>query len=129
MRAGRCWATIPCGGDILTVYLSIGGAGVVKNAAFVGKGFVISMASVWLMAKILKGSTAGEAERLSDAFHHMWTRAELERKQETDTDALWRLSVLARVREFPIRVKCATAALSSTMVSPRLTPMRSRIFR
>lgn len=129
MRTGRCRATIPSAGYVLTVYLSIGEAGVIKNAAFVGKGCVISMASVWLMAKILKGSTAGEVERLSDTFHHMCTRAELECKQETNTDALWRLSVLASVREFPIGIKCATLAWSSTMVSPSMTPMHSRMFR
>ena len=48
-------------------------------------------------------------ERLFDAFHRMCTKDgfDLDREQEADGDALERLSVLAGVWEFPIRVKCA----------------------
>jgi nitrogen fixation NifU-like protein len=102
----------PLCGDILTVYLSEDKDGVVTDAAFVGKGCAISMASASLMTEILKGKTVDEAERLFDAFHRMCTKHDfdLDREQEADCDAMERLSVLAGVREFPIRVKCATLA-------------------
>jgi nitrogen fixation NifU-like protein len=102
----------PLCGDILTVYLSVGEDGVIRDAAFVGKGCAISMASASMMTEILKGKKISEAERLFDAFHRMCTKDDfdLDREEEADADALERLSVLAGVREFPIRVKCATLA-------------------
>ena len=102
----------PLCGDILSVYLSVGEDGVIRDAAFVGKGCAISMASASMMTEILKGKKISEAERLFDAFHRMCTKDDfhLDREEEADADALERLSVLAGVREFPIRVKCATLA-------------------
>ena len=102
----------PLCGDILTVYLSVGEDGVIRDAAFVGKGCAISMASASMMTEILNGKKVSEAERLFDAFHRMCTEDDfdLDREPDADADALERLSVLAGVREFPIRVKCATLA-------------------
>jgi nitrogen fixation NifU-like protein len=102
----------PLCGDVLSVYLSVGEDDVIRDAAFVGKGCAISMASASLMTEILKGKTVGEAERLFAAFHRMCTKDDfdLDREQEADGEALERLNVFAGVREFPIRVKCATLA-------------------
>jgi nitrogen fixation NifU-like protein len=102
----------PLCGDILNVYLSLDEDGVIQDAAFQGKGCAISMASASMMTEILKGKTAAEAERLFESFHCMCTEDGFDPEQvtEADQDAMDRLSVLAGVREFPIRVKCATLA-------------------
>jgi nitrogen fixation NifU-like protein len=57
------------------------------------------------MTTSLKGKTREEAEALFDRFHQMVTG-----KKNGDADAadLGKLAVFAGVREFPLRVKCAT---------------------
>ena len=96
----------PLCGDQLVVYLDIGEDGTIKDAAFVGKGCAISMASASMMTEIVKGKTVDEARALFDRFHHMCTDDEAEPVE--DDDALEKLQVLSGVRQFPVRVKCAT---------------------
>ena len=49
-----------------------------------------------------------EAEELFEGFHNMCTRDDFELSGESDE--IERLQVLSGVREFPVRVKCATLA-------------------
>ncbi|HEY2434511.1 MAG TPA: SUF system NifU family Fe-S cluster assembly protein [Vicinamibacterales bacterium] len=94
----------PLCGDRLTVYLKIQ-AGVVVEVAFEGAGCAISKASASLMTDAVKGKTAAQARELFDRFHRMVTTP-----PEVPVEDLGKLSVLAGVREFPIRVKCASLA-------------------
>lgn len=90
-------------GDQLTVYLHVDG-NVITDLSFEGSGCAISTASASLMTDALKGKTLDEASRLFESFHHMVV-------DEAEPDAeLGKLEVLAGVREFPARVKCATLA-------------------
>ena len=57
-----------------------------------------------MMTEALKGKTVEEARRLFHGFH------DLSRRPDGDADGLGKLAVFAGVREFPIRVKCATLA-------------------
>jgi nitrogen fixation NifU-like protein len=102
----------PMCGDTLVVYLTVDGHGVITDAAFEGRGCAISTASASLMTEILKGRTTAEADRLFGAFHDMCTRDDFVAAEaaDVDQDALERLEVLSGVREFPVRVKCATLA-------------------
>lgn len=102
----------PMCGDMLVVYLTLDGDGVIRDAAFQGKGCAISVASASMMTEVLKGKTAGEAQRLFDSFHRMCTEDDFDplAAEDGDPDALERLAVLSGVREFPVRVKCATLA-------------------
>ena len=94
----------PLCGDRLTLYLTLEGD-VIKDAAFQGQGCAISKASASLMTDAVKGKTVAEATALFEQFHAMIT-------SDTATPAadLGKLSVLAGVREFPTRVKCASLA-------------------
>ena len=94
----------PLCGDRLTLYLTVDN-GVIKDVAFQGSGCAISKASASLMTDALKGQTVAEARELFDRFHNMITS-----NPETPADDLGKLSVLAGVREFPTRVKCASLA-------------------
>jgi len=98
----------PVCGDMLTVYLKLDPDGTVADAAFEGKGCAISMASASLMTELIKGRSVAEVDKLFRSFHRLCTEDGymLEGDQE-DAD---RLNVLAGVREFPVRVKCATLA-------------------
>ncbi|MCS6862502.1 MAG: SUF system NifU family Fe-S cluster assembly protein [Abditibacteriales bacterium] len=92
----------PLCGDEVTVYLLLEDD-VVKDVSFQGAGCAISMASASMMTASLKGKTKEEAEALFNRFHQMLTE-----ESDTDLEALGKLAVLSGVREFPIRVKCAT---------------------
>lgn len=104
----------PMCGDILNVYLTTDDAGLIQDVAFEGKGCAISVASASMMTEILKGKTAEQAKTLFDDFHRMCTEDGFDLTASAgnaiDEDALERLSVLSGVRDFPIRVKCATLA-------------------
>ncbi len=95
----------PLCGDRLTVFLRLEGD-VVRDASFLGSGCAISKASASLMTDSVKGRTTQEAQALFDAFHRMVTAPTA---VEPDP-ALGKLTVLAGVREFPARVKCASLA-------------------
>jgi nitrogen fixation NifU-like protein len=94
----------PLCGDRLTLYVTVDND-VIKDVAFQGSGCAISKASASLMTDAVKGKTVDEAQQLFDRFHAMITS-----NPETPADDLGKLSVLAGVREFPTRVKCASLA-------------------
>lgn len=102
----------PICGDMLVVYLDLDQSGRIEDVAFQGQGCAISMASASMMTEILKGKTRDEADRLFGRFHDMCTNDDFDAAaaDDGDADAMERLSVLSGVREFPIRVKCATLA-------------------
>jgi nitrogen fixation NifU-like protein len=95
----------PLCGDRLTLYLSLDGDKI-TDASFQGSGCAISTASVSLMTEIIKGKTVAEAEALFKTFHDMTTGKE----EDIQLEAIGKLAVLAGVREYPARVKCATLA-------------------
>jgi nitrogen fixation NifU-like protein len=94
----------PLCGDRLTVYLRVED-GRIQDASFVGSGCAISKASASLMTDSVKGKTIEEADALFDRFRAMITRA-----PDEAVDDLGKLSVFAGVRQFPVRVKCASLA-------------------
>ena len=94
----------PLCGDRLTVYLRVED-GVIKDATFQGSGCAISKASASLMTDVVKGKTVAEAEALFARFHRVVTAP-----PDAAVEDLGKLSVLAGVRQFPVRVKCATLA-------------------
>ena len=94
----------PLCGDRYTVFMRIKGDRI-EDLAFEGSGCAISKASASLMTDRLKGSTVTEAHDLFDRFHRMVTTP-----PDRDVEDLGKLSALAGVREFPVRVKCASLA-------------------
>jgi nitrogen fixation NifU-like protein len=102
----------PMCGDAIHVYLLIDGKGSIADVAFEGKGCAISMASASLMTEILRGKSVSEADRLFEVLHGLCTEEAFDPASagNVDADALERLQVLAGVRGFPVRVKCATLA-------------------
>jgi len=100
----------PLCGDQLTVYLKLGADGTVEDVAFEGRGCAISMASASMMTELVKGKTAAEAEALFEKFHHLVTDPDADIDGAADDEDLEKLVVLSGVRQFPMRVKCATLA-------------------
>ncbi|HEX9813767.1 MAG TPA: SUF system NifU family Fe-S cluster assembly protein [Myxococcota bacterium] len=96
----------PLCGDQLTVYLDVED-GIVKDVGFSGTGCAISTASASLMTQSIKGRKIGDVEHLFEEFREMVTSNP---KSNVEDDELGKLSVFSGVREFPMRVKCATLA-------------------
>jgi nitrogen fixation NifU-like protein len=94
----------PLCGDKLKVYLDLEN-GAVKDISFEGSGCAISKAAASMMTQAVKGKTKPEAEKLFNEFHGMVT-GELD--EENMPNHLGNLKIFAGVREFPVRVKCAT---------------------
>ncbi|HJZ11430.1 MAG TPA: SUF system NifU family Fe-S cluster assembly protein [Acidobacteriota bacterium] len=94
----------PLCGDQLTVYLKLEDEAV-KDVTFEGSGCAISKAAASMMTQAVKGKTKPEAEKLFNEFHRMVT-GELD--EEQTPNQLGNLKIFAGVRDFPVRVKCAT---------------------
>jgi nitrogen fixation protein NifU and related proteins len=94
----------PLCGDQLNVYLHLENDQV-TDISFEGSGCAISKASASMMTQAVKGKSRAEVEQLFDEFHRMVTGM---LDEETDPNQLGRLKIFAGVREFPVRVKCAT---------------------
>jgi nitrogen fixation NifU-like protein len=97
----------PLCGDQLTVYLVVDDDDRVVEVGFKGSGCAISKASASLMTQKVKGKTRGEAEALFEKFREMVTS---KHDDAIDEEELGKLAVFSGVREFPVRVKCATLA-------------------
>ncbi len=96
----------PICGDHLTVHLQLQDDRV-EDVRFEGTGCAISTASASLMTQSVKGKSVAEAEKLFAVFHDAVTSPA---DREPDVAALGKLAVLAGVRQFPMRVKCASLA-------------------
>lgn len=92
----------PLCGDDFTVILRVED-GVIRDVGFEGAGCAISTASASLMTESIKGKTIEEVERLFHGVHDLLTK-------EGEWSEVGKLQVLAGVREYPARVKCATLA-------------------
>ena len=96
----------PLCGDHFTIYLKMDGDRI-AGAAFSGAGCAISKSSASVMTTVIKGKTIPEVRRLFEAFHQMITSPP---DTPVDEETLGKLRVFTGVREFPIRIKCATLA-------------------
>jgi len=94
----------PLCGDQLTLTLRVDGETII-DVGFQGSGCAISKASASLMTDAIKGKSLVEAQALFQRFHSMVTTPPAE-----PVENMGKLSVLAGVREFPVRVKCASLA-------------------
>lgn len=90
---------------------------IIAKASFEGSGCAISLASASLMTEALTGLTTLQAGQLFDDFHQLLT------DQAADDEALQqklgKLMVLAGVKAFPMRVKCATLAWHTLIAAIR----------
>ena len=95
----------PLCGDDVQVHLKLDD-GVISDITFEGRGCAISTASASLMTEALKGKSESEARALFDAVRAYLT----DKDGNSDADSLGKLAVLGGVKDYPMRVKCATLA-------------------
>ena len=98
----------PLCGDRLTVYLKLDDNELVNEVAFTGKGCAISIASASMMTTVVKAKTVKQVNDLFDKFHKLCTGESDEVELDEFEDEIVKLRVMSGVRQFPMRVKCAT---------------------
>lgn len=97
----------PLCGDRLTLYVDTDGT-TIRDIRFEGSGCAISKASASLMTEAIKGKPVAESVKLFESFHELLT-GDPSVKGKAGAE-LGKLAVFEGVREFPVRVKCATLA-------------------
>ncbi len=99
-------AVNPLCGDTFTLYIMFNDDRI-NALQFTGSGCAISKASASLMTELLTGKSRHEANKIADAFQEM---LRTEPDAPIAEEELGMLAAFAGVREFPIRIKCATLA-------------------
>ncbi len=97
----------PLCGDDYHLYLFIDGAGVIQKLSFEGQGCAISKSSASMMTEALLGKKVDDAKHLGERFVRILTEAAV---SEPERKEIGRLKIFEGVKNFPVRVKCATLA-------------------
>ena len=98
----------PLCGDKVHVYLKLDSGKKVQSLTFEGEGCAISLASASIMTELVKGKSFEEAKEIMDAFINMIKNTSEIESNHLDEDQKTRLMSLSGVKQFPMRVKCAT---------------------
>ena len=98
----------PLCGDKVHIYLKLNENKKVEDISFEGQGCAISMASASIMTDLLKGKEEKEVKEIVTDFLEM-----IKEKDEIKTNLLkddekTKLMCLSGVKQYPMRVKCAT---------------------
>ena len=98
----------PLCGDQVHVYLKLDKESMVEELTFEGSGCAISIASTSIMTELVKGKSADAAKKIVDEFLNMIkTGSEIQTKY-LDEDQKIKIMSLSGVKQYPMRVKCAT---------------------
>jgi len=98
----------PLCGDKVHVYLKLDNGKKVEDLTFEGDGCAISLASASIMTESVKGKSFEEAKEIMDAFLNMIKNTSEIQSNHLDEDEKTKLMSLSGVKQFPMRVKCAT---------------------
>jgi nitrogen fixation protein NifU and related proteins len=97
----------PLCGDRVSLMLDVNDD-TIREAAFQGSGCAISVASASMLTEAVAGKSVDEVRRLLGAFLAQTTGSRP--PSDLSEVELGKLEAFAGVREFPMRVKCATLA-------------------
>ena len=98
----------PLCGDNVHVYLKLNGQKIVEDISFEGSGCAISMASASIMTDLIKGKNEHEAKEIVEDFLGMIKENPELKSQYLKEDEKTKLMCLSGVKQYPMRVKCAT---------------------
>ena len=98
----------PLCGDKVHVYLKLDNGKKVESLTFEGEGCAISLASASIMTELVKGKSFEETKEIMDAFLNMIKNTSKIQSNHLDQDEKTKLMSLSGVKQFPMRVKCAT---------------------
>ena len=98
----------PLCGDNVHVYLKLNGQKIVEDISFEGSGCAISMASASIMTDLIKGKNENEAKEIVEDFLGMIKENPELKSEYLQEDEKTKLMCLSGVKQYPMRVKCAT---------------------
>ena len=98
----------PLCGDKVHIYLKLDNKKKVESLTFEGDGCAISLASASIMTELVKGKTFDETKDIMSAFLNMIKNTSEIKSNHLDDDQKIKLMSLSGVKQFPMRVKCAT---------------------
>jgi nitrogen fixation NifU-like protein len=98
----------PLCGDKVHVYLKLNSGKKVEGLTFEGEGCAISLASASIMTELVKGKSFDETKDIMNAFLNMIKNTSEIQSNHLDDDQKTKLMSLSGVKQFPMRVKCAT---------------------
>ena len=100
----------PLCGDQVQVYLKLNDNKKVENVTFEGSGCAISMASTSIMTELIKGKSFLSAKNIVSAFLNMIKSGSELKTNDLNEDQKIKIMSLSGVKQYPMRVKCATLA-------------------
>ena len=98
----------PLCGDKVHVYLKLDNKKKVEELSFEGERCSISLASASIMTELVKGKSFDEAKDIMSSFLNMIKNNSELQSNHLDEDQKIKLMSLSGVKQFPMRVKCAT---------------------
>jgi len=100
----------PLCGDQIQLYLKLDNNKKVENLTFEGSGCAISIASTSIMTELVKGKSIYTAKKIINEFLNMIKNEQPIKTKELDEDQKTKIMSLSGVKQYPMRVKCATLA-------------------
>ncbi len=98
----------PLCGDSVHVYLKLDNKNKVEDVTFEGSGCAISMASASIMTDLIKGKEENEVREITNDFLGMIKINPNLKSKNLNDDEKTKLMCLSGVKQYPMRVKCAT---------------------
>ena len=98
----------PLCGDKVHVYLKLDNGKKVEDLTFEGDGCAISLASASIMTELIRGKSINDAKEIMNAFLNMIKNTSKIQSNHLDEDQKTKLMSLSGVKQYPMRVKCAT---------------------
>ena len=100
----------PLCGDKVHIYLRLNKEDKIEDLSFEGEGCAISLASASILTDIIKGKHSNVTGKIIENFLNMVKKNELIKINSLNDDQITTIMSLSGVKEFPMRVKCATMA-------------------
>ena len=100
----------PLCGDQVQIYLKLDKEKNVENLTFEGSGCAISIASTSIMTELVKGKGIKVAKNIIFDFLNMIKNTSVLKSKDLDEDQKIKIMSLSGVKQYPMRVKCATLA-------------------
>ena len=98
----------PLCGDQVQVYLKLNKEKKVENLSFEGSGCAISIASTSIMTELVKEKSLETAKKIIVDFLNMIKNTQEISSNDLDEDQKIKIMSLSGVKQYPMRVKCAT---------------------
>ncbi len=115
----------PLCGDKVHIYLKLDNEKKIEDISFEGSGCAISMASASIMTELIKNKKENEVKEIINDFLDMIKKNDKLNSKILEEDEKTKLMCLSGVKQYPMRVKCAT--LSWHTLTSAINEMKNEI--